>query len=114
MSVKDLAEKLSLEICVGGKSLQNEVKGGYCGDLLSWVIGRASPHSAWVTVMGNENAVAVALLADISCIILAENAELDKKAAVRAEENNIAVLKSDKSAFDIAVGIAETLGNIKK
>lgn len=42
--------------------------------------GRAPQNSAWVTVMGNVNAVAVAVLADTACIVLAENAPLDGEA----------------------------------
>lgn len=109
MTVENLAEKCGLEIINGGESLKNEVTGGYCGDLLSWVMGRASAKSAWITVMGNENAVAVAVLAEVSCIILAEDAQLDESAATRAKENNVAVLKSKKGAFDIAVKIAGAL-----
>ena len=59
--------------------------------------------------MGNENAVAVAVLAEIPCIILAEGAQLDEKAAQRAAENDVAILKSEKSAYDIAVSVAGAL-----
>ncbi len=40
--------------------MRRAVPGGNCGDLLSWVMGRAGSGSAWITVMGNVNAVAVA------------------------------------------------------
>ena len=49
-----------------------EVNGAYIGDLLSWVMGRAGEDNAWITIMSNSNIVAVATLADVSCIILAE------------------------------------------
>ena len=45
----------------------------------------------------------------VACIVLAENAALDEKAEVRAQENGIAVLKSAKGAFEIAVMAAEAL-----
>ena len=48
------------------------VTGGYVGDLLSWVMGRARSGQAWITIMSNINTVAVASLADVACVILAE------------------------------------------
>ena len=46
------------------------VTGGYVGDLLSWVMGRARSGQAWITIMPNINTVAVASLADVACVIL--------------------------------------------
>ena len=52
------------------------VTGGYVGDLLSWVMGRARSGQAWITIMSNINTVAVASLADVACVILAEGVTL--------------------------------------
>ena len=109
MTVEELGIALGCQTTVGGEALKKEVKGGYCGDLLSWVMGRAAGGSAWVTVMGNTNAIAVAVLADTACIILAQGAALDADACQKAVQNNVAVLRSEKSAFEIACGIYETL-----
>ena len=57
-------------------------------------MGRAKESSAWVTVMGNVNAVAVAVLADISCIVLAENSTLDEDAKIKADEHDIPILRT--------------------
>ena len=84
MTVEQLAENLRLQTLVAGDG-SREVTGGYCGDLLSWVMGRAQAGDAWLTVMGNVNAVAVAVLADTSCIVLAEDSPLDEDARARAE-----------------------------
>ena len=64
MTIHDLIQALELRVLVEG-DLSRLVTGGSCGDLLSWVMGRALPDSAWITVMGNVNAVAVAVLADV-------------------------------------------------
>ena len=84
MTVKELAESLDYKIITGGKGLENEVTGCYCGDLLSWVMGRAPADCVWITVMSNTNVVAVASLADVACVIIAEGAELDADALDRA------------------------------
>lgn len=111
MTVKQLAVLCAFEIEVGGTALEKTVTGGYCGDLLSWVMGRAQDGSAWVTIMGNENAVAVAVLADVACIVLVEGAALDEKAAARAKENGVAVLKSAMPAFAASIAISNALGS---
>ena len=82
MTVQDLIEKLDLSVLVEGE-LDREITDCYIGDLLSWVMGRAPADSAWLTVMGNINSIAVATLADVSCIILVENAALDAEAKRR-------------------------------
>ena len=39
MTVEQLAKTLKFEIANGGGALKKTVYGGYCGDLLSWVMG---------------------------------------------------------------------------
>lgn len=110
ITVSELAEHCGFEVIQGGAALEKEVTGGYCGDLLSWVMGRAVAGSAWITVMGNENAVAVAVLTEAACIILAQGAEIDEKALLRAKENGVAILKSGEGAFETALKVGEALG----
>ena len=75
MTVGVLAEKLALTpvaVCEPAR----EIDGVYIGDLLSWVMGRAQSGNVWITIMSNINIVAVASLADTSCIILAEDVDV--------------------------------------
>lgn len=103
MTVDALNGALSLRVLAGEAGCGQEVQGCYIGDLLSWVMGRAGEGNVWITVMGNVNAVAVAKLADISCILLCENAPLDEEARLQAEANGIPVLTSDKPAYVLAL-----------
>ena len=86
MTVQQLKEALSLKLLAGEEGLSQEVSGCYIGDLLSWVMGRAKAGDAWLTVMGNISALAVASLADTACIILTENAWLDEDAKRKADQ----------------------------
>ena len=97
MTVEELAQRLELRVAVGGEALSREVAGGYCGDLLSWVMSRAQSGDVWFTVMGNVNSIAVAMLADVACIVLCEDAPLDEDARARAQEKGIAVLVSEEN-----------------
>ena len=110
MTVQNLIDDFSLEVlCCGDKAAEKEVKGGYCGDLLSWVMSRANEGDCWLTVMGNVNSIGVAVLADVACILLTENSAFDDDAKMRAEQNGVIVLRSVENAFDLAVKIAEKL-----
>ena len=81
----------------------------YVGDLLSWVMGRAPADSAWLTVMGNINSVAVATLADVSCIVLVENAALDADAKNKAEIVGVTILQTEQNSYRLAVEISRLL-----
>ena len=99
MTVKDLTEKYSLEVlCHGELAPEREITGGYCGDLLSWVMSRAQSGDCWLTVMGNVNSIGVAVLA-----------AFDGDALKRAEENDVIVLRSEKNSFELAAGIKNLL-----
>lgn len=110
MTVQNLIDEFSLEVlCCGDHAAEKQVKGGYCGDLLSWVMSRANEGDCWLTVMGNVNSIGVAVLADVACILLTENSAFDDDAKMRAEQNGVIVLRSKENAFDLAVKIAEKL-----
>lgn len=101
MTVTQLAEKLSLTaLCVPHP--EREVNGAYIGDLLSWVMGRAPADCAWITIMSNINVCAVASLADVSCVILAEGVKPDPPAAEAAVKRGINLYTSPKTAYALA------------
>lgn len=108
MTVEALAEKLRLNafvLCDG----KRQVSGGYTGDLLSWVMGRAAADEAWVTIMSNNNIVAVAALTDVACILLAEGVAPDAGVAESARTRGVNVLGSEKPAFQLCAEIAAAL-----
>lgn len=108
MTVKEIAEKLELTPLVED-DFAREVEDCYIGDLLSWVMGRAPSDSAWLTVMGNINSIAVATLADVSCIILVENAALDADAKVKAKTHGVNILISEKNSYQLAVELSQLI-----
>ncbi len=105
MKTNELIEKLNLEVLVEGE-LDREVTSCYIGDLLSWVMGRAPEDSAWLTVMGNINSIAVATLADVSCIVLVENAALDEEARKKAEMHDVTILRTEENSYNLAVKLS--------
>lgn len=109
MTVAECAQTLSLRYLAGEAGAQNEISGGYVGDLLSWVMGRLEEGQAWITVMGNINAIAVATLKDASCIILTDEAPLDEDARRRAELEGVPVLVTEKNSYQTALALGQAL-----
>lgn len=105
MTVRDLAEKLALEP-LSVTDADRAVSGVYIGDLLSWVMGRASSDNVWITIMSNINIVAVATLSDVACIILAEGVTLDDNVRATAERKGVNVFTSTKTAYELAAALA--------
>lgn len=110
MNVSVLQKELKLTYLTCEQlACEKEIDGCYCGDLLSWVMSRAEAGNIWLTVMGNINSIGVAVLADISCIILTENASLDEDAKKRAEENGVVILTTDKNSYTLAAEISRLI-----
>ena len=86
-----------------------EILGGYAGDLLSWVMGRAAEGDAWVTIMSNVNIVAVCTLADPACIVLSEGVEPDEETLRRAKEQQVNIISTTLDTFDACARIAALL-----
>ena len=105
MNVKNLLkENENWEILLEGEPSRSISK-VFCCDLLSIAMAKAPKDGVWVTVMGNRNALAVATLVDISCIVLAEGATFDDSTLEQAKREEITVLKTDLPVFDIALEI---------
>lgn len=88
---------------------EREINGVYIGDLLSWVMGRASCDDAWITIMTNVNILAVSSLADTSCIILAEGVMPEQNIVDTAVQKGINILSSEMSAYEIAVFLSNAI-----
>ena len=108
MTVSGLKEALNLATFALPQG-QRQVCGGYAGDLLSWVMGKAEADDAWLTIMSNVNILAVATLTDVSCVILCEGVVPDAGVATLATEKEINLLGSELSVFALAAQIARLL-----
>ena len=108
MKVSDIAKSLALETIVA-PAPEKEVTGVYSGDLLSFVMGRLKEGEAWITIMNNVNIVAVASLADASCIILTESSEISQDVIAKASQNDINIFRTDKTTYEMCCLFGELL-----
>ena len=104
MTVKELSQMQGFR-AVAMPDADREISGIYIGDLLSWVMGRAKADDAWITIMSNINIVAVASLADVACIILAEGVNLDSSVVETARAKGVNIIVSQLPAYETAVAL---------
>lgn len=102
MTVNELAKSLDLKIIAGKDAINKEIKGFYSCDLLSWVISHTKEGYAWITVHTHLNVVAVAVLVELSCIIIPENIFVDVNSIEKANEEGIPILISSHNSFEIS------------
>lgn len=108
MTVAQLADTLSLTV-FSAPEPDREVSGGYMGDLLSWVMGRARSGDAWITIMSNQNVAAVAALSDVACVILTEGVQPDPDLLKKAQTQGINLLGTQDGSFRTAVELSKVL-----
>ena len=101
MTVAELIDRLALAVFALPEP-DRAVTGGYAGDLLSWVMGRAQAGEAWLTIMSNINVAAVAQLTDVSCVILTEGVQPDEGVSAIAEARGVNLLGSPDATFPLA------------
>ncbi len=100
MTVEALRDRLALKpLCEADTA--RTVTGGYAGDLLSWVMGRAQADAVWVTIMSNVNVAAVAALADVAMVILAEDVSPDAELLDAARARGVNLYQSPQPAFSL-------------
>lgn len=109
MTVAELVHALNLKVFYMEED-DREIDGVYCGDLLSWVMGRCPADAAWITIMSNQNVAAVAVLCDTACTILSENVQPDAELLDRAEKQGVTLLGSDLDEYQLCWRLKEALG----
>ncbi len=110
MKLSEFTEKCGFEILNKGGD-NPELTQIFCCDLLSFAMSRNPSGSVWVTVMGNVNTVAVAVLTEGGCIVLAEGAQLDENALEKAKQQDVTILRTDKPVFEAALAAHEIINS---
>jgi predicted transcriptional regulator len=113
MQVKDIIDQFGLSVVAGEKGIEHEVKGGYCGDLLSEVMANAPEGCVWLTIQGHQNIVAVAVLREMAAIIITGGQTPDDETLQKANEEGIPILLWSNSSFELAGRLyRQGLGNL--
>lgn len=111
MTPMELAKALDFKVVSAGSGEERTAGGVFCCDLLSIVMGKAQTDAVWVTVMSNINTVAVAVLADVSCVIVSEGIPVDEEMAKRAADQGVCLLQTGLPSFDAGLAVHGLLGS---
>lgn len=101
MTIADLAALIEAENVTPSLPMEREITCGYTCDLLSWVMAHGEEGMAWVTVQTHMNVVAVAVLADMACVVMPESIDMPKESLAKAADEGLVILKSPLTAYAI-------------
>lgn len=107
--MSQIVEPLKAEVVVGEKIEEQDIEGGYCGDLLSDCIANAKEGSVWVTIQSHPNTVAVAVLVGMPCIVVTNYQEVGEETIQRAQKEGITILRTSLTSYQ-AVSVLSALG----
>jgi len=102
MKLAEIIKSCNLQLITGEKSRDREVTGGYTSDLLSDVMAHGKKEAVWITLQAHPNIVAVAVLKELSGIIVVNGRKPDKDTINKAESESVAIMTTELSAFDVA------------
>jgi predicted transcriptional regulator len=102
MKLTEVAKHLGCEILTGNVNLDKDIKDGYVSDLLSDVIGNIKENSIWITIQRHINILGVAKLKDVIAITIPRSLQLDENVIEKAKEEEIAILRDHRSAFELS------------
>jgi hypothetical protein len=105
----DIIKACGLEKVSGKNLAERPVEGGYASDLLSDVMANAKKNDIWITLQIHPNIVAVAVLKELSAIIIINGRKPEPEMVTKAVQEGIPVLTSSFPAFEL-IGKLYVLG----
>ena len=102
MKLKEIVEKLNLDVRCNADSLDVEVNNGYVSDLLSDVLANSQEHDLWITLQIHPNIVAIASMKGLSGIVIINNREPEEETIERAQEKSVPIMVSKMTAFEMS------------
>jgi len=108
MTIRELAAVLGAEICQQ-EFEDGELTGAYTSDLLSDVMANAKDGGALVTIQAHRNTVAVAILVNISVIVVCNSRPLPADMLEAAKDEGIAIIRTRENQFTVSGKIWELL-----
>lgn len=101
MKVADICKQLKLQVLVQGED-NKEATGVIAGDLLSFIIGKAEPNMAWVTIQTHINVAAVASLKELSLIVIASGRTPAGELVEKCKSERITLAVTDDCMYKVS------------
>jgi hypothetical protein len=101
MKISDIVKPLELESLTEDFK-DREIRGAYVSDLLSDVMANARSGDVWITLQTHINVIAVATLKALPAVIITNNRRPDDETIKKANEEGIALFKTNLTTFETA------------
>ena len=109
VNLKTIAEVIKGRVVCGSELLDRDIHHVYCGDLLSDVMSNAQKGSLWVTIQGHQNIIAVAVLKELSGIVLSNGQKPDDITLEKAQAELMPIIVTEYDSY-IVCGKIFSLG----
>lgn len=109
MNISDLCKSDDFKVIYEGLP-NEEVTGGYTSDLLSDVLAHAEDGSVLITIQAHKNSIAVSTIAGCVAVVLCNDRPVPEDMIEAAKENEVALLTSDLTQFEVSVALGKMLG----
>jgi len=109
VKVGQLVAGLGLQLENAG-SLDREVTGAYCSDMLSHVMAHGREGQVWITAQTHQNVAAVATLMNLSAVIISGGKRPCQELLDRAGEEGLPVFTTGHCSFETAGRLYNLLG----
>ncbi|MBE6677034.1 MAG: hypothetical protein E7594_09385 [Ruminococcaceae bacterium] len=109
MKISEIAKLLDAQLLCGEEHLESEVISACCSDMMSDVLAYVKDQGVLITGLINSQVIRTANMMDMICIVFVRGKKPTEEMVELAEECGIAVMCSDKRAFE-ASGILYAAG----
>ena len=101
MTVGELAGRLSAET-MAGDGAEREIRGCFVCDIMSRALEKGFSGMAWITHRADMNSLAVAVMKGAACMIFPEGIRPERDVTDQAAKENMPLLLSDRTAYELA------------
>ena len=109
MKISEISKLLDAELLAGEEHLDSDVISACCSDMMSDVLAYVKDQGVLITGLINSQVIRTANMMDMVCIVFVRSKQPTDEMVALAQEFGIAVLCSDKRAFE-ASGILYQAG----
>ena len=109
MKISEIRDLLDAKVLTSEATLTHEVSSACCSDMMSDVLAYVKDQGVLITGLVNPQVIRTANMMDMVCIVFVRSKQPTDEMVALAEEFGIAVMCSDKRAFE-ASGILYLAG----
>jgi len=107
MNIAEVAKLVHGTSLTDGINTNIEVKGAFCGDLMSDVLASIQPEAILITGLNNPQVIRTALIADVRMVIIARGKHPTIEMVELANAEGMPLFSSPLGLFELSARLAE-------